>query len=70
MQRFTTPLPGRTNSKLIRDQEDYKLDVELQEFRPDEYMLSIRRWIPETGWADMRLFLTPEELKQFRNKIG
>lgn len=47
---------------MIVNRADYKLSIALEQFRPEEYLLSISRWIPETAWQEHRYFLTAEEL--------
>jgi len=69
MQRFTTPAPGRTPGANITDRPDYKLDVQLKEFRQNEYLLTIKRWIPEHKWTEQRFFLTPEELVRLQEEL-
>jgi hypothetical protein len=70
MQRYLTPAPGRTPSANVVDRPDYKLNFQLTEFRPDEYLLSIEKFIPETGWCEQKFFLTQEELTSIRQAIN
>ena len=69
MQPYVTPQPGRTPGANITDRADYKLDIALQEFRQNEYLLTIKRWIPETKWTEQKFFLTPEELVRLQDQL-
>ena len=70
MGPYVTPHPGRTPGPNVVDREDYKLDVKLTEFKPEQYQLTIKRWIPENGWQHYEYFLTPEELKAVQQSIN
>lgn len=70
MQKFVTPHPGRTPSANITDRADYKLNVSLTEYRTEEYLLTISRWIPEQQWQEHRYFLTPAELVCLQAQIN
>lgn len=69
MQQYVTPAPGRSPEPNITNRADYKLDIRLQEFRQDQYLLTIRKFIPETNWTEQKFFLTPEELTQLKDAI-
>lgn len=70
MQKYVTPAPGRTPRGNIVNRADYRLDIRLQEFRDNEYMLTIDKFIPETGWCEQKFFLTPDELELIRQQIN
>ena len=70
MQRFVTPQAGRTPGANIVDAAHYKLAVEVQELRNENWQLTVSRWIPETGWRKMELFLTNDELELIRKQIN
>jgi hypothetical protein len=70
MQPYVTPQPGRTPGPNIVDRPDYKLNVQLTEFRQNEFLLSINKFIPETGWCEQKFFLTPEELVRIQDAIS
>lgn len=73
MQKFVTPAPGRTAQRWqapkgnIVDREDYKLDFNLKEFRQNQYVLTIEKFIPEHGWVSQQFFLDPEELARIQS---
>jgi hypothetical protein len=54
----------------IVDEEHYKLDVRVTELRNENFQLSIERWIPETGWTKLELFLTDAELKRIQKALS
>lgn len=59
-----------TTAANIIDRTDYKLDITLTEFRQNEFVLSIRRWIPELKWSEQTFFLTPEELGRIQDQLN
>jgi hypothetical protein len=71
MQKFVTPHPGRTPAQKgnIVNREDYKLDVQVKEFRQNQYVLTIDSFIPEHGWISKQYFLTPEELVRVQHAL-
>lgn len=64
MQRYVTPAPGRWQPPRgnIINREDYKLDINLREYRSGEYVVTIEKFIPEHGWIAQQFFLTEDEL--------
>ena len=71
MQPYTVPLPGRTPPKAnIIDKADYKLDMKVTEFRPEQFVLTIDKFIPEHGWISQQYFLTPEELARVQTALN
>jgi hypothetical protein len=71
MQKYVTPLPGRTPLKgNIVNREDYKLDLRLKEFRQGEHALTIETYIPEHGWVAKYLFINDDELKRIQEIIN
>ncbi len=70
MQKYVTPQAGRTPSANVVNRQDYKLDIRLSEFRQNEYLLAINKFIPETGWCEQKFFLTPEELACIQDVIN
>ena len=71
MQRYVTPAPGRWTPPKgnIVDREDYKLDFNLKEFRQNQYVLTIEKFIPEHGWIAQQYFLSPEELVRIQSVL-
>lgn len=70
MQPFVTPAPGRTPPKeMIVNRDDYKLNFDLKEFRQNQYVLTIEKFIPEHGWQAQQFFITPEELARIQAAI-
>jgi len=70
MQPYVTPQPGRAPGANIVNRADYKLDVQLTEFRPQEYLFSINRYMPETAWQRQQFFLTLDELNEIRKQLN
>lgn len=70
MQKYVTAAPGRTPRGNIVNRADYRLDIQLREFRSEQYMLTIDKFIPETGWVEQKFFLTPDELELVRQQIN
>jgi hypothetical protein len=69
MQQYVTPLPGRSPEPNITNRDDYKLDIRLKEFRQNEHLLTVRKFIPETNWTEQKFFLTQEELARLQDAI-
>lgn len=61
---------GQSGLGNITDEEHYKLDVRLTKPEHTEYQLTIERWIPETGWTTLQLFLTEKELTNIRREVN
>lgn len=53
----------------ITDNEVYKLDVELTQFPDGTHQLDISRWMPESGWTQLELFLSEREVDKIRAAI-
>lgn len=71
MQQFVTPHPGRTPPEAnIVNRKDYKLDFAVTEFRPNEYVLTIDKFIPEYGWMSQQYFLTSAELQRVQTALN
>ena len=70
--KYYTPHPGRTprTKGNITNRDDYKLDVNLKEFRQNQYVLTIEKFIPEHGWVSDQYFLTPEELVRIQDVLS
>lgn len=66
MNRYVTPAAGRTPGANIADTDHYKLDIELTELRNENWQLTISRWIPESAWTRLELFLTNDELLKIK----
>lgn len=60
---------GQAGLGNIVDEEHYKLDVRLVELRNENFQLTIERWIPETGWTKLELFLTLPELQRIQKSL-
>ena len=70
MQRFVTPLPGRTSPLgNITNNDAYKLDIRVVEYDQNMYQIVIRRWIPEHGWTRQEFFVDPEELVRIKDAL-
>lgn len=72
MQQYITPLPGRTphlrtrSDVLIKDTPYYKLKTQLDQYQPGNWVITVSRWMPETGWVDQQYFMESEELARFK----
>ena len=74
MQKFTTPLPGRTPSwsttTEIINRPGYKLSVTKRPVLTGEYLIQIDRTIPEHDEPTrVQLFLSKEEIELFVTPI-
>jgi hypothetical protein len=49
MKQPVTPHPGRTPEANITNREDYKLDLSLRKHSEDQYVLKIKKYVPELG---------------------
>jgi hypothetical protein len=54
----------------ITNNDVYKLDVDLTKFPDGTSQLDISRWIPETGWTQLELFLSEDEVEKIRRAIN
>lgn len=72
MQRYVTPAPGRWSPPKgnITNRDDYKLDVKLTEYQQNQYVITIERFIPESGWTTQQYFLDPEELARIQDILS
>jgi len=71
MQPYTVLAPGRTPPKAnIIDNENYKLDMKVKEFRPEQFVLTIDKFIPEHGWISQQYFLDASELARVQKAIN
>jgi len=70
MQQYVTPQAGRTPGANVIDTLNYKVDVKLTELRNDTWHLEIKTWTPEYKWVHRELFLTAEELANFRREVN
>lgn len=61
---------GGTVKSNIVNTDHYKLDFRLTELRNENFQLNIGRWIPETGWTTIELFLTLDELKKIQEAVS
>ena len=68
-RQFYTPAAGRSPAANIIDRADYKLDFNLKEFRQNQYVLTIEKFIPEHGWIAQQYFLSPEELVRVQSAL-
>ena len=69
MQKYVTPHPGRTPAANIINREDYKLDISLRKHGNDQYVLKIKKYIPELGWREFFFMVSPEELARIRTAL-
>lgn len=70
MQPYVTPHPGRTPSANIVNRADYKLDIAVTEFRPEQFVLTIDKFIPEHGWCSQQYFLDAAELARVQSALN
>lgn len=54
---------------MIIDREDYKLDVSLRKHSDEQYVLKIKKYIPELGWRDFFFMVSPEELTKIQTVL-
>lgn len=64
-----TPAPGQTPVANITNRDDYKLDVSLRKHSQDQYVLKIKKYIPELGWRELFFMVTPDELDRIRTAL-
>ena len=69
MKLPVTPLPGQTPEANIVNKQDYKLDISLRKHSPDQYVLKIKKYIPELGWREFFFMVSPEELDRIRTAL-
>lgn len=69
MKLPVTPHPGRTPEANIINREDYKLDLSLRKHGNDQYVLKIKKYIPELGWREFFFMVSPEELDRIRTAL-
>jgi hypothetical protein len=53
----------------ITDTDCYKLDAQLTGFPDGTNHIEISRWIPETGWIQLELFLSDVELTRLQQAL-
>ena len=71
MQPYVTPHPGRTPARgNIVNRTDYKLDIDVTEFRPGEHVLTIDTFITEHGWISRQYFLSAVELQRIQQILN
>ena len=76
MQQPVTPKPGQTPTRWVEpkgnivDREDYKLDFQVKEFRPQEFVVTIEKFIPEHGWIAQQFFLDENELDRIKAALN
>jgi hypothetical protein len=54
---------------MITDREDYKLDLTLRKFSEEQYVLKIKKYVPELGWREFFFMVSPEELDRIRTAL-
>ena len=54
----------------ITHNDVYKLDVDLTKFPDGTHQLDISRWMPDTGWTQLELFLSEEEVSRIRKALN
>lgn len=64
-----TPLPGQTPAANITNREDYKLDLTLRKHSNDQYVLKIKKYVPELGWREFFFMVSPDELERIRRAL-
>lgn len=66
MKLPVTAHPGQTPAANITNRDDYKLDVSLRKHSEEQYVLKIKKFIPELGWRELFFMVTPDELDRIR----
>jgi DNA replication protein DnaD len=66
MKLPVTAAPGQTPAANITNREDYKLDVSLRKHSNEQYVLKIKKFIPELGWREFFFMVSPEELDKIQ----
>jgi len=69
MKQPVTPMPGQTPAANIINKEDYKLDLSLRKFSDEQYVLKIKKYIPELGWREFFFMISPEELDRIQTVL-
>ena len=69
MKHPVTPHPGRTPEANITNREDYKLDLTLRKHSEDQYVLKIKKYVPELGWREFFFMVSPDELDRIRTAL-
>lgn len=64
-----TPLPGQTPAANIVNREDYKLDLSLRKFSDTQYVLKIKKYVPELGWREFFFMISPDELERIQTVL-
>jgi len=54
---------------MIIDREDYKLDITLRKHSKDQYVIKIKKYIPELGWREFFFMVSPDELTKIRQAL-
>ena len=54
---------------IIIDKETYKLTLTVKKTITNENLVTLSRWIPETDWAKMEMYLTDDELGLMRKAL-
>lgn len=53
----------------IVDKTDYKLNVDIKQYRPNQYMINIDRYVEGQGWLPHKFFLTKDELQKLQKTL-
>lgn len=69
MKQPVTPHPGQTPEANIINREDYKLDLSLRKHSNDQYVLKIKKYIPELGWREFFFMISPDELLRIQTVL-
>jgi len=69
MKLPVTPHPGQTPAANITNRDDYKLDLSLRKFSEEQYVLKIKKFVPELGWREFFFMVSPEELDRIRTAL-
>ena len=64
-----TPAAGQTPAANITNRDDYKLDLSLRKFKEDQYVLKIKKYVPELGWREFFFMVSPDELERIRTAL-
>ena len=55
---------------MIIDNDSYKLKLTVKQIKPNQQLVTIGRWIPETDWVNLQLFLSDSELELMKQSLN
>ena len=69
LNKFTIQVINKGN-KMIIDNDSYKLKLTVKQIKPNQQLVTIGRWIPETDWVNLQLFLSDSELELMKQSLN